>query len=421
MDTIFALSSGLPPAGIAVVRVSGSGAADALATLAGRLPSPRRASYASLTAKDGTELDRALVLWLPGPATATGEDIAELHLHGGRAVVAAVEGALAGMPGLRRAQPGEFTRRAFANGRIDLAEAEGLADLLSAETEGQRRAAIAMAGGALSRQVETWRVEVLALSAAVEAVLDFGDEDDVGDLPPSVLERARSLADEIDGWLARPSAERLRDGIRVILAGPPNAGKSSLFNALVDSDASIVTAIPGTTRDLVERPVAIGGVPFVFVDTAGLHESTDDEVEKIGIARAEAEIARADIVLWLGEEGQGPEGAWDIEAKCDLGPNKSAPRMRVSATTGAGVDGLRGALCEAARHLLPVPGDVALNRRQREELEAVQTDLRISARDNLLIVGERLRLARTAFDRITGRASTDDMLDVLFGRFCIGK
>ena len=421
MDTIFALSSGLPPAGIAVVRVSGSGAADALATLAGRLPSPRRASYASLTAKDGTELDRALVLWLPGPATATGEDIAELHLHGGRAVVAAVEGALAGMPGLRRAQPGEFTRRAFGNGRIDLAEAEGLADLLSAETEGQRRAAIAMAGGALSRQVETWRVEVLALSAAVEAVLDFGDEDDVGDLPPSVLERARSLAVEIGEWLARPSAERLRDGIRVILAGPPNAGKSSLFNALVDSDASIVTAIPGTTRDLVERPVAIGGVPFVFVDTAGLHESTDDEVEKIGIARAEAEMARADIVLWLGEEGQGPEGAWDIEAKCDLGPNKSAPRMRVSATTGAGVDGLRGALCEAARLLLPVPGDVALNRRQREELEAAQTDLRISARDNLLIVGERLRLARTAFDRITGRASTDDMLDVLFGRFCIGK
>lgn len=421
MDTIFALSSGTPPAGIAVVRISGPAAQTALRTLAGHVPIARRATYARLVAEDGAELDRALVLWLPGPATATGEDIAELHLHGGRAVVSAVEGVLATLPGLRRAQPGEFTRRAFANGRIDLAEAEGLADLLSAETEAQRRNAIALAGGALSRQVDVWRVEVLALSAAVEAVLDFGDEDDVGELPSDVLDRSRSLSAEIAAWLVRPSAEKLRDGIRVILAGPPNAGKSSLFNALIDSEASIVTAIPGTTRDLIERPVAMGGVPFLFVDTAGLHDEASDDVEKIGIARAEAELARADIILWLGEEGQGPPGAWEVEAKSDLGAVKLDPRLRVSAATGEGIDALRGELIVAAVQWMPVPGDLALNRRQREELQSAHSDLHLNDEDNLLIIGEKLRLARAAFDRLTGRASTDDMLDALFGRFCIGK
>lgn len=421
MDTIFALSSGAPPAGIAVVRISGPLAGEALKRLSGRVPHARRASFAKLSATDGTELDRALVLWLPGPATATGEDTAELHLHGGRAVVAAVEAELGTMPGLRRAQPGEFTRRAFANGRIDLAEAEGLADLLAAETEGQRRNAIALAGGTLSRQVESWRMEVLALSAAVEAVLDFGDEDDVGELPPDLVDRAGGLADDIAVWLARPTAEKLRDGIRVILAGPPNAGKSSLFNALVEADASIVTEIAGTTRDVIERPVAIGGIPFVFVDTAGLHEGSEDRVERIGIARAQIELERADIVLWLGEEDGGPPGAWEVEAKSDLGPVKHAPRFRLSAVTGEGVDGLRGALVDAATSILPAPGEVALNQRQRNELQSALADLRVSTHDNVLIVGEKLRLARAAFDRLTGRASTEDMLDALFGRFCIGK
>ncbi|MFA9201452.1 MAG: tRNA uridine-5-carboxymethylaminomethyl(34) synthesis GTPase MnmE, partial [Cypionkella sp.] len=285
-DTIFALSSGAPPAAIAVIRISGRQAGEALDTLAGRRPEPRRAGAMTLRDRQGEVLDRALGLWLPGPGTATGEDVAELHLHGGRAVVAAVERELAAMPGLRRAEPGEFTRRAFANGRIDLAEAEGLADLLAAETELQRRAAMAMAGGALSRQVEAWRERVLALSATLEATLDFGDEDDVGALPGDFASRVEALAGEIRKWLERPRAEPLREGFRVVLAGPPNAGKSSLFNALLEDEAAITAATPGTTRDVIERPVAIAGLPFVLVDTAGLRDVTDDAVERVGIARA---------------------------------------------------------------------------------------------------------------------------------------
>ncbi|HEX4848420.1 MAG TPA: GTPase, partial [Novosphingobium sp.] len=250
-DTIFALSSGAPPAAIAVVRISGVRAGVALKALSGRLPPERRAVAATLRDTAGAVLDRALVLWLPGPHTATGEDTAELHLHGGRAVVAAISAALAALPGLRAAEPGEFTRRAFANGRIDLAEAEGLADLLSAETELQRQSALAMAGGAFSRQVEEWREGLLGLSAAVEAVLDFADEDDVATLPADFLQRIDRLRGEIAVWLARPRAEVLREGFRVVIAGPPNAGKSTLFNCLVQSDAAIATPIAGTTRDVL--------------------------------------------------------------------------------------------------------------------------------------------------------------------------
>ena len=422
MDTIFALSSGALPAGIAIVRISGPRAADALTSLGGRVPPARRATTMTLRDAAGEELDRALALWLPGPATATGEDVAELHLHGGRAVVAAVERALAVLPGLRKAEAGEFTRRAFTNGRIDLAEAEGLADLLAAETEGQRRAALAMAGGGLSRQVEAWRVEVLTLSAMVEAVLDFGDEDDVGELPGEFHERVAELAHDIEAWLARPSAEPLREGIRVVLAGPPNAGKSSLFNALIDKEAAIVSRTPGTTRDVIEQPVAILGVPFVLVDTAGLRDATDDAIEAVGIARAEAELQRAEIVLWLGPEGEGPMGAWEVSAKSDLaGVAKRASRVSVSATTGEGIDALLGALAEAGRAILPAPGEVALNRRQREILREANAALYLQGQLDPLITGERLRLTRVAFDRLTGRASTEDMLDALFGRFCIGK
>src|SRR5687768_4344432 len=314
-DTIFALSSGAPPAAIAVVRISGPRAGEVLAALAGRLPKSRRATAVTLSdPADGAPLDRALALWLPGPATATGEDIAELHLHGGRAVVAAVETALARMPGLRRAEAGEFTRRAFANGRIDLAEAEGLADLLIAETELQRRSAMAMASGALSRVVEAWRERVLALSAAVEAVLDFADEDDVAQLPERFADDCRELAEELDEWLARPRAEPLREGFRVVLAGPPNAGKSSLFNALVQSEAAITSPIPGTTRDVITRAVAIEGVPLQFVDTAGLRAGGTDAIERIGVDRALGAAREADLVLWLGAEGDGPKGVrlWEI-------------------------------------------------------------------------------------------------------------
>ena len=236
-DTIFALSSGAPPAAIAVIRISGPQASEALERLAGRLPGVRRASLLPLCDRGGELLDEALVLWLSGPGTATGEDMVELHCHGGRAVVVAVEAELGRCPGLRRAAPGEFTRRAFANGRIDLAEAEGLADLLSAETELQRRSALAMAGGAFSQEVEAWRESLLALSAAVEAVLDFSDEDDVALLPPDFATRVGQLRDLIGEWLVRPRAETLKEGYRVVLAGPPNTGKSTLFNALVEHEA----------------------------------------------------------------------------------------------------------------------------------------------------------------------------------------
>jgi tRNA modification GTPase len=420
MDTIFALSSGAPPAGIAVVRVSGPQAGEALRALAGGLPEPRRARAATLRDAAGSELDRALVLWLPGPRTATGEDVAELHLHGGRAVVVAVEAALAELPGLRKAEPGEFTRRAFVNGKIDLAEAEGLADLLAAETELQRRAALAMAGGALSHQVEDWRKRVLALGAAVEAVLDFGDEDDVGGLPPDFAARVAGLAQEIGEWLNRPRAEALREGFRVVLAGPPNAGKSSLFNALIEDEAAITAATPGTTRDLIERSVALGGVPFTFVDTAGLREATGDAIESEGIARARAAFDRADLVLWLGEEGRGPPGAWEIAAKIDTGLAKARPRAAVSAATGEGMDALKAALIEEARGAMPAPGQAALNARQHAILGEARRALE-ERTGNPLILAEQLRLARSTFDRLTGRASTEAMLDALFGRFCIGK
>ena len=424
-DTIFALSSGAPPAGVGVIRVSGPAAREALLTLAGRVPEPRRASLARLRDAGGGLLDEALVLWFPGPATATGEDLAEFHCHGGRAVIAVVEGALASLGGVRRAEPGEFTRRAFANGRIDLAEAEGLADLLSAETELQRAAALANLGGALSRQVEGWRERVLALSAEVEGVLDFSDEEDAADLPECFTWNIAALAGELGEWLARPRSERLGEGFRVVLAGPPNAGKSTLFNALVESEAAITSPIAGTTRDVIERSVAIAGVPFTFVDTAGLREADSaDPVEAIGIDRARDALVRADLVLWLGPEGEGPDGAWEISAQADRAEftPKANACFTVSAATGEGIMPLKTALVDAARAALPKPGEAALNARQHARLSDAADALDAAQRlSDPLLVAEELRRARLAFDRLIGRATTEDMFDTLFGRFCIGK
>jgi tRNA modification GTPase len=423
--TIFALSSGAPPAGVGVIRVSGPAARDALLALAGRVPEPRRASLTRLRDGAGAVLDEALVLWFPGPATATGEDLAEFHCHGGRAVIAAVERALASLRDLRRAEPGEFTRRAFANGRIDLAEAEGLGDLLAAETELQRAAALANAGGALSRQIEGWRERVLALSAEVEGVLDFSDEEDAADLPECFTWNIAALANELEAWLARPRSERLGEGFRVVLAGPPNAGKSTLFNALVESEAAITSPIAGTTRDVIERSVAMAGVPFTFVDTAGLRNSAAaDPIEAIGIARAEAELARADCVLWLGPEGKGPEEAWELAAQSDRAdaPLKPRARFTLSAATGDGVGALKTALVEAARAALPKPGEAALNARQHARLAEAAEALAAAGRlSDPLLAAEELRRVRLAFDRLVGRATTEHMLDALFGRFCIGK
>lgn len=424
MDTIYALSSGAPPAGIAVIRVSGPSASAALEKLSGTLPEPRRASVRVLSDSAGVVLDEALVLWLPGPRTATGEDTAELHLHGGRAVVGAVEAALASCLGLRKAEPGEFTRRSFANGRMDLAEAEGLADLLSAETELQRRSAMALVGGSFSAQVISWRETVLQLSAHVEAVLDFSDEDDVAALPPKFIQQVTGLQQELGIWLARPKAERLKEGIRIVLAGPPNSGKSTLFNALLNDDAAIISSIAGTTRDVLERPVALAGIPFTFVDTAGFRNDSDDAIERIGIERAHQQTDMADLVLWLGPEGEGPDGAWEIDAQCDLEnrQQKDAPLLSLSAQTGEGMDQLLRQLIEFAGQLLPKPGDVALNERQHVLVgEACAAFQDIDQIDDPLLVGEQLRMARLAFDKLIGRTSTEDMLDALFGRFCIGK
>lgn len=424
-DTIYALSSGSPPAAIAVVRISGPRADAALETLAGKLPPARRASLAPLS-HDGKRLDQALLLRFPGPNSATGEDVAELHLHGGRAVVSAVLQALSTLPGLREASPGEFTRRAFDNGRIDLAEAEGLADLLEAETESQRRAALALAGGALSRQIEEWQRRLLGLAAQLEAVLDFSDEGEVGEGAPRGWNEALcALASDMETLLSRPPAERLRDGLRVVIAGPPNAGKSTLLNALAGREAAITSAIPGTTRDLVEAPTAIGGAPFLLIDTAGLRES-GDEIESIGICRAKDSLAGADLILWLGDAQDCPDctRAILVAPKCDLRDYTSdaAADIRLSAKTGENMDQLVDLLIGRSRSLMPQEGELAINARHRAILASSLLCLH-QARDqtDLVIAAESIRQARMALDQITGRAGVEDMLDALFGRFCIGK
>jgi tRNA modification GTPase len=419
-DTIFALSSGSPPAAIAVVRISGPRADEALEALAGTLPKSRRATLMELRS-DGELLDRALVLRFPGPASATGEVVAELHLHGGRAVVAAATTALGEIDGLRRAEPGEFSRRAFENGRIDLAEAEGLADLLAAETEGQRRAALSLAGGALSRQIAAWQERILELSAAVESALDFSDEDDVEPLAPDFSAALEALRAEIGGWLDRPAAERLRDGVRIVIAGPPNAGKSSLLNALAGRDAAITSAFPGTTRDVIEAPVAIAGVPLLLTDTAGLRDACD-EVEATGVDLARRAADTADILLWLGDPDQAPNGAVTVSTKQDLLGVDTRCDHSVSSVTGYGLKELTAALLGRSKALLPPPGEVAINRRHRAALAAAKEALvEAEAASDLLITAETMRVARNALDRITGRAGVEDMLDALFSRFCIGK
>lgn len=427
-DTIFAVSSGRPPAAIAVVRVSGDGALDAATRLAGTLPPARRAAVRALRDPvDNRLLDRALVLVFPGPATATGEDLVELHLHGGRAVVAAVERALAGLPGLRTAEPGEFTRRALAHGRIDLTEAEGLGDLLSAETEAQRQMALANSDGRLRRAVADWMAAATRLSAVVEAVLDHADEDDVdagNDVLTGVRAQAGDLARAIGAALAVPPVERLRDGIRVVLAGPPNAGKSTLLNALVGRDAAIVSPVAGTTRDVIEIPVTREGVAWLFLDTAGLRDDSDDPIERIGIDRATGSIAAADMVLWLGDDA--PPRADRVIAlypRADVRDAVGADgRIAVSAATGEGIDAVWAALSGEAASLLPKVDELSLNRRQAAHAGTAAAALdRAAMQDDPLLLAEELRYAVQAFAALTGMRATEAVLNDLFGRFCIGK
>ena len=426
-DSIFALSSGAPPAGIGVIRISGPQAGAALEALAGFVPDARTARLALLRdPRDGSPLDRALILWFPGPGTVTGEDLAELHCHGGRAVIAAVEEALASQPGLRRADPGEFTRRAFTHGKMDLNAVEGLADLLAAETQQQRRAALLMAEGHFSRRIDRWSHRLLQLSAMTEAVLDFSDEDDVPDMGMEAEVRAGILllAQDVAEILAAPAAERLRDGVRVVLAGPPNAGKSTLLNRLVGRDAAIVSDIAGTTRDRIEVPASLGGVAFLFTDTAGLREEAGDAIEAIGMDRARLALDAADIILWLGEEEESPRAdALLIAAQCDRHPHDAQRAgLRLSARTGEGMDALVALLLDRAATLLPGEGDYALHQRQRSGAERLHAHLLSAARTrDSLITAEELRQARAAIDALTGQASTEDMLDRLFAGFCIGK
>jgi tRNA modification GTPase len=425
--TIYALSSGSPPAAIAIVRVSGPAANQAAEALAGSLPEPRRPVLRVLRhPKTGDVLDQALVLRFPGTGSATGEDLVEFHLHGGRAVVAAALGALGSLDTLRPAEAGEFTRRAFENGRIDLTQAEGLADLLQAETQSQRRAALMLAGGALSRRTGEWQDRLLMLASNVEAILDFSDEGDVAEtLPERWHIDIERLASEIDLTLAAPPAERLKDGIRVVVAGPPNAGKSSLLNWLAGRRAAITSAIAGTTRDVIEAPTAIGGAPFVLVDTAGLRESKD-EVEAIGVGLARETLAAADLILWLGSPLDCPDRSRAIlvEPKADLraGPADPAADLSVSAETGEGMTELIELLIARGKALLPGDSDLAIHARHRDALAECRSHLREAATaQDPLIVSEALRLARVSLDRLTGRASVEDMLDRLFGSFCIGK
>jgi len=425
MTTIYAVSSGRPPAAIAVVRISGPAACTAAETLAGRLPAPRHASLAGLRDADGALLDRALVIVFPGPRTATGEDLVEFHCHGGRAVIAAVERALSLVPGLRPAEPGEFTRRALTNGRIDLTEAEGLADLLEAETEGQRIAAINAAEGRVSQAVRGWMDDVAMLSARIEAMLDFSDEDDVASDAAAfdAIRRAvDTLADRIAGVVDAPPVERLKDGIRVVIGGPPNSGKSTLLNLMGERDAAIVSAISGTTRDRIDVPVMRGGIAYVLTDTAGLID-TLDPIEAIGVTRAEQAITTADILVWLADTAPPRDDAVWVHARADLAGRDVVPEGRAIAiahTDPASIDRLWDELHRRADALLPRSDGIALKAHQRRQCAAAITALKETSGDPL-IVAEHLRRARSILAKVLGLDATGEMLDALFGRFCIGK
>lgn len=435
-DTIFAPASGFGRVAVAVVRISGPAAGTALDALAGGRPEPRRLSLRRLRAPDtGSLLDQALVAWLPGPATATGEDMAELHLHGGPAVRAAVLRALGRLPGCRPAEAGAFSRRAFLNGRIDLTEAEGIADLIEAETEAQRVQALRQLDGALGRQVAAWRETGIDLLAGAEAALDFSDEGDVDDegLDAILRQRTTVLRDAIRAALADGRrGERLREGFCVVLAGAPNAGKSTLLNALSGREAAIVSDIPGTTRDAIEVRCDLGGLPVVLVDTAGLRE-TADVVEAEGVRRTHHRMRGADLVLHLAPVGELPGSGsipgvptLRVRTKADLADGETGEGdLAVSAVTGAGLDALLDAIQTAAAAALGRGDALVTRERHREALTraAGYLDRVATAAPGFPpeLIAEDLRLAVRALGEVGGHVGVEEMLDRLFAGFCIGK
>ena len=437
-ETLFAPASGFGRAAVAVIRISGPAARDVLAALGATLPPPRRLSLRTLRdPADGAELDRALVAWFPGPETYSGDDMVELHLHGGQAVRMGVLTALARLPHCSAAGPGAFTRRAVLNGRMDLAEAEAVADLIDAETEGQRRQALRQLDGALSRQVAAWRAEAIDGLAAAEAALDFSDEGDVDDagLDAALFRRAAVLRDGIAAALRDGRrGERLREGFTVVLAGAPNAGKSTLLNALSRRDVAIVSAIPGTTRDAIEVRLDLGGLPVILVDTAGLRE-TAEPVEAEGILRTRARIAAADLVVVLvpPDEPAPDLGITEIphllvKTKADLFagllPPSDGTALAVSAQTGFGLEALLDAVQAAAEDGLGQGDALITQARHRAALESCLGHLdRLLAGTGALpeLAAEDLRLAVRALGEVAGHVGVEDVLDRLFAGFCIGK
>ena len=432
-DTIFAPASGFGRAAVAVLRVSGDRSGLVLDRMAGGVPEPRRLALRVLRdPESGEALDQALVAWFPGPASFTGEDQAELHIHGGPATRAAVLRALAGIPGCRPAEAGEFTRRAFLNGRMDLSRVEGLADLIDAETEAQRRQALQQLEGRLGHAVERWREVLLESLARLEAALDFADEGDVpGTLEMEALAALAIVGTDIGAALRERGGERLRDGFSVVIAGPPNAGKSTLLNAIAKRDMAIVSEIPGTTRDAIEVYCEIEGWPVILIDTAGLRDSLDP-VERIGIERARSRAAGADLVLWLvppdGGHAPPPPGRHVIAVgtKADLGVTIAPVELRISAATGEGLGPLLARLATEASERLGHGDAVITRERHRLALQRAsdaisRAQARAAAGGTTELVAEDVRLAVRAVGEVTGRVDVEDVLDRLFATFCIGK